>query len=705
VTSAMPGAIGGRGAGRRRAARRSRASGLALAASLALVVVAPAIGLAPSSPVDAATTDLTLVTSAVYDVRPASGLIHVTVSVVAKNNVPDTAARTFYFDSGYLVLPPAVSNLQIAGVNGAKGATVVTTKKASTATTVRVGFGGHLYSGTSRSFTLEFDLRDAGGDATRPLRITSSLAAFPVWAFASTGATGSTVSVTFPAGYTVNVETGAFAGSEPTADGGTRLFTKPLATPLTFYAYVLGERPPDVADTPLGLIIGGGSVSLTLRAWADDPGWSSRVGDLLTLALPALSTEVGLPWPSSAPRVIAESVNRTTGGNAGVFDPVNGRIEIAYWADPLVTIHEAAHGWFNGSLVADRWVAEGFAALYAGRVATELKVAGTSPALTDEVAKARIPLNEWAAANATIDKATETYGFAASLAVAQAIATAVGDEGLRAVWADAAAHVEAYQPPVTEVGFSPAGDVQISAPEVTSSPPDWRALLDLIEDRTGKDLSDLWRTWVVNDAQVTLLDARTQARAAYARTLALADGWALPKSIRDALRSWQFDRAEALLVDARAVLAQRASVETRAAHMGLTPPTAMRRLFEAGGIGAASTEATAENDVMLAIRTATAARPADPDVLTRIGLIGQDPDLDLGAARAAFTAGSLRQAETSAGAAAATWGGAWQEGRRRAVIAVALAAGLLVLASWIRGVRRRAGGHTRPAPRRRTRPA
>jgi hypothetical protein len=53
------------------------------------------------------------------------------------------------------------------------------------------------------------------------------------------------------------------------------------------------------------------------------------------------------------------------------------------------------------------------------------------------------------------------------------------------------------------------------------------------------------------------------------------------------------------------------------------------------------------NDVMLAIRSATAVRPADPDVLTRIGLIGADPDRDLAAARTSFHARS-RAARTGA---------------------------------------------------------
>ena len=74
--------------------------------------------------------------------------------------------------------------------------------------------------------------------------------------------------------------------------------------------------------------------------------------------------------------------------------------------------------------------------------------------------------------------------------------------------------------------------------------PDWRGLLDLLEDRTGKPFDDLWRAWVVRPEEAALLDARAAARASYARTIALADGWAIPRAARDAMRAWRFDAAE-----------------------------------------------------------------------------------------------------------------------------------------------------------------
>ena len=70
------------------------------------------------------------------------------------------------------------------------------------------------------------------------------------------------------------------------------------------------------------------------------------------MSLPVLGNEIGLSWPIQQPLVVQEALVRSTGGYAGLFDPSQHRIEIAYAAPPAVVLHEAAHAWFNGSLVA-----------------------------------------------------------------------------------------------------------------------------------------------------------------------------------------------------------------------------------------------------------------------------------------------------------------------------------------------------------------
>jgi hypothetical protein len=661
--------------------RAATAATLALIAGLLLALVGPVLGLAPAPGARAASTDLTLVTDATYELRPDGRLVHVTVRITARNNKAETRTQKFWFDRANLAVLPGITNVKLSGV---KGATVQVTKRAGTYTMLRINFGSRLYSGASRVFSLSFDVKDAASTPNAQVRIGGSLASFPVWAFASDGAKGSTVRVLFPAGYTVTVDSGAFDLTKGTADGGTTLATNALSAPLTFFAYVTGQRQATYVDSPLTATIGDVPISLTMRAWADDPAWAKNVGGLFASSLPVLATEIGLPWPHADPVIVQEAESRTTGGYAGLYDPAAKRIEVAYWADHLVVIHEAAHAWFNGSLLADRWANEGFASLYASRAAAAMGETDTSPALTDEIAKAKVPLNAWAATSSANNPTVETYGYAASLALARAIAERAGDDALRRVWADAAAGTGAYQPPA-----DPATGAA-TATEPGAGPPDWRSLLDLLEAEAGQDFTDLWRTWVVREDEAALLDARAGARTSYQRTLALASGWALPRSIRDALRAWQFDTAESLMADARTVLAQRSAVEKRAALDGLQPPPAMRVAFEGGLLADASSSAEAELNALLSLEGATAKRPVDPDIITQVGLMGAEPDADLAAARTAFEAGELDTTLTGATAASATWAAAWQEGRRRALFAVAAFATVLVVVTAIAGGIRRA---------------
>src|SRR5262249_21773310 len=162
------------------------------------------------------------------------------------------------------------------------------------------------------------------------------------------------------------------------------------------FAFVSGERNAVYRDRGLSVDAGGQTIALTLRPWQDDRTWAGRIGGLFTKALPGLRAGIGIHWPETPPGLVHEAVSRSDGGYAGLFDPSDRRIEVAYWAAPLVALHEAAHGWFNGGLLADRWANEGFASLYAQRAAKRLKQPDTSPKLTDAIKKTAIPLNAWA---------------------------------------------------------------------------------------------------------------------------------------------------------------------------------------------------------------------------------------------------------------------------------------------------------------------
>jgi hypothetical protein len=659
-----------------------------LPAILGLVLGAGLLGIpaGPTGPVAvrAAAPDLTIVTQARYDVQPAQRRVRLTLDLTLTNRRHDTKTARYYFDQAFLAVLPGTSGYRLTWA-GAATPTVRVSRRTSTFTVLRLGLPARLYSGKTASYRLRFDLVDPGGAPTRDLRIGDSLASFPVWAFATDGTPGSSSTVVFPAGYDVQVEAGSIPPPEKLRDGRTVFRTGVLQDPLKFFAYLVGDRPGAYRERKVTATVSGKPVQLVVRSWPDDRPWEKRVGNLLARGLPALGREIGLPWPRTAPLTVQEAVSRTTGGYAGLFDPSANRVEIAYYADPFVILHEAAHGWFNGALLADRWANEAFASYYAARAATDLKIKVQPDVLTAKLRKSAIPLNAWGPVH-TDSSASEDYAYAASLTLARAIAKRAG-ANLAAVWADVSAHVGAYQPPNAAV-------------EPMAEPADWRVLLDLLEEHTGTAFDDLWRTWVARPDDLPLLDARTTARARYAAVLARAGDWHLPSSIRAALRAWQFETATTQLDAAAAVLDQRAQVQAAAAAAGLTAPTNLRVAFENDDrLDDAAAEATAELTAIASYeRAAVLRRPVDvgtPVVL--LGMLGQAPDADLAVARDAFAAGDLQRSVSASAAAATTWGDAEAIGRGRVVslilllLAALLAVGLIT--SRLRGHRRRRRRH------------
>ncbi|MEP6639109.1 MAG: hypothetical protein ABJC39_07145, partial [Chloroflexota bacterium] len=658
-----------------------RLAGLLLAIVAATGLLATPAGVAE---VRAATPNLTIVTDARYDVQPESHRVRVTVDMVLTNHLADTRTKRFFYDRAVLSVLPGTSGFKLTS-SGASGARATVSKTTASYTVLQLALGRKIYSGKTASYRLVFDIVDKGGAATRAIRIGSSLVSFGVWAYATDSTPGSTIRVTFPAGYQVDVQSGDMPSPTTAADGTTTFQTGKLAKPLTFAAYLVADRPASYVDQRRSATVGGTSVDVTIRAWADETAWSDRVAELVTGALPLLSERIGLPWPREGGLTFQETISRTTGGYAGLFDPALGQVEVAYDADDFVVLHESVHSWFNGGLLVDRWANEAFASFYALEIAPLLKVKATTGGLTPELEAARIPLNGWGAIGTANDK-TEDYAYAATLTLARAIAKRAGDDGLRAVWADAAGKIGAYQPPPTGNGTAD--------PETVDGPPDWRGLLDLLESKTGVSYEDLWRTWVARPVDLPLLDARADARAKYDATVSAAGDWQLPRAVRDAMRSWQFDQARSMLDAATTVLAKRTQITTGAASSGLTPPPTLRTAFESPDAFATATlEAAGELAAIDRYDAATAARLGWTDLLQQVGLWGTNPAADLERAKTLFGSGDLTGSATASATATVAWSGAEDAGRNRLVslagLGLALVFALILLASWWRGRRRR----------------
>ena len=657
-----------------------------VAATAAAFALALTIGLVPAlapAPVAAARPDLTLVGHTTYTVLPDQGRVAVSVRLRATNHLRDTATRRFFFRTAFLTVLPGTTRFRISGGNGTPKVAVA--QERADYTNLRIDLGANLAAGRSTTLNLTFDIVDPGGAPDRSIRISPSIVSFNAWAYATPDTPGATVTVLMPEGYNVAVGRGPLEGPTTTRSGDQAWTSRPLDRPLDFVADVVGDRLAAPVDTTRDVVTPNGTLSVIVRSWPDDAGWRDRVLDLVDRALPELEAAIGRPWTIEGPLVIEESLARGTDAFAGVFDPTAPRIEVSFAASDAVILHELAHAWFNGALVADRWAAEAFAAHYADVAAAEIGLATAPREPIDPDAAVAIPLNAWGSGE---EPEAEAYAYAASFELAGAIADRVGDEQLRRVWQRASEGVVAYP---ARADIDPLTDADADR---DPGPPDWRALLDLVEEESGQALDDLWRTWVTRPEDIPVLDQRGVARAAYERARSAAEPWRLPGTVREAMRAWRFDVAGELLPQAELVLERRDALATSAAAAGVTLPDRLQRAFEGPtGLEAALTEAELEQDIVDALLSAEAARPASPDageqLMIFFGLLATDPEGRLGLAKTALAVGDVQTAYVAALAAEAAWVDAADLGRTRLVSTVLLTLALLLLASLIRQRRRR----------------
>ena len=678
--------------GRRRRAERTgpgRRSGRHSFRALAGAVLFLALGslwqaAAPPN-VSAAQTDLTFISSSTWSVDPAAGRVHVLAAVTATSRTIDTDGRHYYYDRLQLTLPAGSTNVVATAAGGPTSVgeplALAVLSTAPSGVVVSVPFGQRLYSGDSGSFDLAFDVLDPGGSTDRDLRFGHNLMSFPVSAFGSPGAPGSSVAVVFPPNFTVQEEFGGLLRA-PSVSGEQVFTSGPIDDSTALNAWFTAVQPVPPSDFGVRLTTIG-PLQVTLRYWADDPGWADQVERVLRTSYPVLRDLIGLGDPTETTLTVVEASTQELGGFSGAYDQTNGQVHISYFADPFVIVHEAAHMWFNSDLATDRWVDEGFASYYAQQTIEAVGLVGHPPLLTDRLRKAAVPFNDW---NAVVPgSATEGYLYGASLEVARQIAAVAGQDNLRTVWVAARSGRAAYQP----TGGPPEESLG-------SGGSDWRRLLDILEQTTGRSFVPIWRGWVVNTSQAALLTQRSATLDAYAGAQTAAAAWSLPPDVRRSLDNWDFEQATAFMAEARAILSQRDRIVAEAAVEGIAPPTTLKSAFETVGISAASSEAETELAVLSELASARRASIQGDGVARSLGLIGTDPQATLQAARAAFAGGDLAKALTLAEAARSSWEGASTSGQIRFIGAICVLAGavlLLLLFIWTRG------GRVRSRPR------
>ena len=631
------------------------------------------------APAEALQSDLSYISSSTWTADPVAERVHVVTVVTATSRTVDLGGRRYYYDKIQLQLPAFSTGFEAFSVFNEPLGTTVESATTSGAIVV-VALGERLYSGMSTTFSLKFDLVDSGGSTDRDFRIGNKVMSFPVSAFGSPNTPGSNVTVIFPPAFTVQEELGTL--TRAVYGSGEVVFSSGVIDDSTqLNAWFTAVQPVPASDFRVRSVAIG-PIDVTLRYWVDDVGWADQVERVLRLGYPILRDSIGLGDPIESAITIEEASSQDL-GFSGSFDVTSGQVRISYFADPYVILHEVAHMWFNSDLVTDRWIQEGFASYYAQQAVDQLGLPDHAPVLSDRMRQAAIPLNDWIVPGQP-DSMNEAYLYGAALEVARQIAAVAGPSGLRSVWAAARSGKAAYQPVY-------GSQTELVLPLAA----DWRRLLDLLTldtGDTGRSYVAIWQQWVMDPAQVPLLQQRSAAVSTYATTQAAAGSWDLPPEIRRALTGWQFEQSMTLMAQARTILSQRDQIAVAAAAQQTTPPPTLRAAFERFGVAAASSEAISELDVLGAIAAAAQARTDNGDAARAVGLIGSDPQADLASARDAFAKGELSRAMAQATSARTAWEGANDTGRMRILGLASLLAGVLLLLAvvlWRRGALRR----------------
>jgi len=656
------------------AARARTARGLAGL----LVAFALGFGLAisPMAAGPAAAADpLRVVADATYTLDPSAGRVHVSIQYEVTNLKPNSS-QFIYFYTGYRFAIHREAKSIKASDSG--GALSVEATNHDRYIELTVDFRRSIHYQDTARFTVRYDLAGGAPRSDSPIRIGKAFATWGVWAWGDAGR-GSVV-VKLPQGF------GSSIDGDPmtkTSAGGREALRAEPDEPEEFYAIVSAENPLAYTQDRLSL---DGGVEIVVRAWPEDRKWDTTVSSTLQTALPALRQLIGLDWPVAHDLDVRERYTPALEGYAGVFFTDQQRIDVSEDLDPVVIVHEASHAWFNESMFVERWIYEGLAEEYAWRVQ---QAAGggddgppTAPKRNDPGA---VRLETWSFPQVIRDQQTddtERYGYQASFWVVHQFVDAVGVDQMRRAFALATAHTTAYPG---------AGE-----PEAVSVSNGWKRFLDLVEgpDREGPaDAERSLRDFVLTSGYEAELRERTAARTAYRDLLAAGAGWLPGWYVRKPMGDWAFPLAGKRISEATAVLALRDQVNGAAAALGLHPDGALKTAYE--GAKSDLDDATAlANDELAALGAITDAKTkveAEPDLISKIGLLGSTPRDSYENARSAFERGDIAASKASAAAAAATVVGAVALGQQRLTIGIAVAVGVIALVVALRLIRRHRG--------------
>jgi len=568
-----------------------------------------------------------------YVVDLAASVVRVEHEVTLTNQVPDRVIgsylRRYYLDSYSTLVLHGATDVRASRVGGGDLGVRVEPGVSGFVDVAVISLSPNLFYGSAQTIQLTYVL------PTQPLRsgsvsqVNEAFAAFPVFCAADPGL--GDVSVTLLGNLDVEV---VGADMERSAGDGTVTYSATdIDDPDAWFATVIARDDDALVEQTVPF----GEYDVRLLGWPGDAEWLGFTGDLAERGLPVLRTTIGRDWDPDRDLTIVETTAPYVYGFGGWYEHRRSLIEIGDDLDAHVALHEMAHVWFNDQYFQGRWINEAFANEYAALAMAELELGQPVPESAFPDHPGALPLNAWAHPDLDSPEAEsqEAYGYNTSWWIAHLLIEEIGVERLADVIEAAVERRSPYPAETTEATLPGTAD--------------WRTLLDLLEEVGGSGRAEgLFREFVVNPADVSLLDMRAALRETYADLLEIGDGWAPPAALRDAMADWSFEHARSLIPHVQDVFAQRDAIAADLARANEPLPVALREDIErARNLGQLDTvlksAAEASSTLATAVTELGAAGP-----LARVGLLLADADEDVRSARAALADGAYGEAQQDA---------------------------------------------------------
>lgn len=538
-----------------------------------------------------------------YVLDTSATTVHATMTLqlrnTNRNKVVAGGVYTYYYNAYSVPVPRGATALKATSGGSALGVSLAGTDDPSTGL-ARITFP-NLGSGSSRTITLSFDIPGEPPRSKDNTRVGPGYATFVAYGAGDPGR--NRVEIVAPTGMSFSSTVDGFT---PTETGATTTYT---ATENTFDGglwAVVSLRDPKQASEKVVDVAG---TSLTLEAFPDDARWTSFVAATVTEGIPSLEKLVGTPWPGGLSR-IREDASPSLRGYDGWFDPSDDEIVVGEQLDEDLIFHELSHAWISSERFDERWVSEGLAQVVAERA---VKAKGDAPMVHEKVSRSAseaVPLNSWDGSAGTRSSDVDAWAYPAAYRATRDLFASLDDTGFAAVVGAGIRGERAYDPPGRR---DPSGGRT-----------NWQRWLDLVETR-GKVTAapTIFATWALTAKEKALLAPRASARTAYAALDAADGAWLPPEGLRDAMTSWDFDRAASVRQAVQSLSAPARAVQDAARRAGLEVPDAVRDSYEKAALddqyGALRRSLPAAAAAITTVGSARAAQAGEDDPFSRLG--------------------------------------------------------------------------------------